>query len=142
MAAVNRLLACVAVLTALVLSSCSEAEKAVSDAGSKAASQAGCSVARAAVAEVRRQVDGIAPQIKADPEAAERELAAARDALAAAEGQLTGETQALLTRAGAAVDDLRAEASAVADGATVDDQSLRVAQQEYGDAVEQLTGLC
>ena len=30
----------------------------------------------------------------------------------------------------------------MADGATVDDQGLRVAQQEYGDAVEQLTGLC
>jgi hypothetical protein len=125
-----------------VLSACSGAEKAVSDAGSEAASQAGCSVAQAAVAEVRQQVDGITSQIKADPEAAERELTAAREALGAAENQLTGETQDKLAQAGAAIDDLRAEASAAADGASVDDQALQAAQEEYGAAVDQLTGVC
>jgi hypothetical protein len=94
------------------------------------------------VGEVRRQVDGITADIKANPEAAEQELTAARDALAAAEGQLTGQTKELLTRAGAAIDDLRAEAKAVADGATVDDKALQAAQDEYGAAVEQLTGVC
>ena len=132
----------VVLLTALLLSACSEAERAVSDAGSQAASNAGCSVARAAVGEVRRQVDGIATEIKADPDAAERELTAAREALRAAEKQLTGETQQQIARAGAAIDDLRAEARAVADGASVDDQALRTAQEEYGDAAQQLTGLC
>lgn len=140
--AVTRLLALVVLLTAVLLSACSEAERAVSDAGSEAASQAGCSVAQAAVGEVRRQVDGITSRITADPEAAGRELTAAREALGAAEERLTGETQEQLARAGAAIDDLRAEARAVADGASVDDRALRAAQEEYGDAVEQLTGLC
>ena len=138
----TRLLAPVALLTALLLSACSEAEQAVSDAGSEAASQAGCSVAQAAVSEVRRQVAGITSKISADPEAAERELAAAREALGAAENQLSGETQEQLARAGAALDDLRAEATAVAEGANIDDRALQAAQEEYGDAVEQLTGLC
>jgi hypothetical protein len=139
---VTRLVALVVLLTALALSACSEAGKAVSDAGSEAASNAGCSVARAAVGEVRRQVEGIAPEIEADPEAAGRELTAARDALGAAEKQLSGETQEQIARAGAAIDDLRGEARAVANGASVDDRALRAAQQKYGDAAEQLTGLC
>jgi hypothetical protein len=142
MGAVTRRLTPVVLLTAVLLSGCAEAEKAVSDAGSEAASKAGCSVARAAVGEVRRQVDGITADIKADPQAAEQELAAAREALTAAENQLTGETQQQLSRAGAAIDDLQAEARAAADGANVDDQALRAAQDEYGAAVEQLTGLC
>lgn len=141
-AAVTRLLASVVLLTVVLLSACSGAERAVSDAGSEAASAAGCSVARAAVGEVRRQVDGITSDIRADPEAAGRELTAAREALGVAEKQLTGETQEQVARAGAAIDDLRAEARAVADGASVDDRALRAAQEEYGDAVEQLTGLC
>jgi hypothetical protein len=132
----------VVLLTALLLSACSEAERAVSDAGSEAATKAGCSVARSAVSEVRRQVEVIASQIKTDPEAAERKLTAAREALEAAEKQLSGDTQEQLARAGAAIDDLRADARAVADGASVDDKSLRAAQKQYGDAAEQLTGLC
>ena len=139
---VTRLLTALVLLTALLLSACSEAEKAVSDAGSEAASTAGCSVARAAVEQVRRQVDGIPAEIKADPEAAESGLTVAREALGAAEQQLTGGTQEQLARAGAAIDDLRAEAKAVADGARVDDQALRLAQEEYDDAVQQLTGIC
>jgi hypothetical protein len=139
---VTRLLAALVLLTALVLSACSDAEKAVSDAGSEAASTAGCSLARAAVEQVRRQVDGIPAEIKADPEAAEGGLTVARETLGAAEQQLTGGTQEALARAGAAIDDLRAEARAVADGARVDDQALRSAQEEYDDAVKQLTGIC
>jgi hypothetical protein len=132
----------VVLLTALLLSACTEAERAVSDAGSEAASGAGCSVARAAVDEVRRQVDGIVSEIRVDPEAAEGELTAAREALAAAQEQLSGETQEQLARAGAAIDDLRAEARAVADGASVDDQAVQAAQEEYDDAAEQLSRLC
>lgn len=129
-------------LTALVLSSCSEAERVVSDAGSKATSKAGCSVAKAAVDEVRRQVDGISSKIQADPEAARRELNAWSEVLTAAEKRLTGDTREQVARAGAAIDALRAEARAVADGASIDDQALRAAQKEYDDAVEQLTGIC
>ena len=140
--AVTRLLAPVVLLTALVLSSCSEAEKVVSNAGSQAASKAGCSVARAAVGEVRRQVDGIAPEIQADPEAARRQLTAVRKVLTAAEKRLTGDTREQMARAGAAIDDLTTQARAVADGASVDEQALRAAQEEYEDAVEQMTGLC
>lgn len=138
----TRLLAALVLLTAVLLSACSEAEKAVSDAGSQAASTAGCSVAQAAVEQVRRQVDGIAAEIKTDPAAAEGGLTVAREALGAAEQQLTGGTQEQLARAGAAIDDLKAEARAVADGARVDDQALRVAQDEYDDAVKQLTDIC
>jgi hypothetical protein len=125
-----------------MLSACSEAEKAVSDAGSEAASKAGCSVARAAVDEVQQQVDGISSEIKADPGAARGALTAMREALGAVEKQLTGEIQKPLARARAAVDDLQAEASAVADGASVDERALRAAQAEYDDAAKQLTGLC
>jgi hypothetical protein len=132
----------VVLLTVLLLSACSEAERAVSDAGSEAASKAGCSLARSAVGEVRRQVDGIASDIKADPEAAGRKLTAAREALGAAERSLSGETQEQLARASAAIDDLQSEARAVADGASVDDQVLRAARAEYDDAAQQLTGLC
>jgi hypothetical protein len=140
--AVTRLIAPVVLLTALVLSACSGAEKFASDAASEAASEGGCSVARAAVGEVRRQVDGIASQIQADPKTARRELTAVREALAAAETRLAGETGKQMARARAAIDDLRAEARAVADGASVDNRALRAAQKEYDDAVEQLTGLC
>ena len=138
----TRLPAPVVLLTAIVLSACSEAEKVVSDAGSEAASRAGCSVARAAVDEGGRQVDRIASEIQADPEAARRELTAVREALAAAEKQLTGQTREQLARAGAAVDDLRTETQAVVDGARVDDRVVRIAQEEYDGAVRQLTGLC
>ncbi len=92
--------------------------------------------------EVRRQVDGVASDIKANPEAAGRKLSAARQVLRAAEKGLPGETQEQLARAGSAIEDLQAEARAVADGASVDDRALRAAQQEYGDAAEQVTGLC
>ena len=140
--AVTRLLAPVVLLTAIFLSGCSEAENAVSDAGSRAASRAGCSVAQAAVEEVRRQVDGVSAEIKTDPEAAGGALTAARAALGAAEKQLTGETQEQLARAGAAIEDLQAEARAVANGAKVDDQAVRAAQETYDDAAQQVTGLC
>jgi hypothetical protein len=65
-----------------------------------------------------------------------------REALGAVEKQLTGEIQKPLARARAAIDDLQAEASAVADGASVDERALRAAQAEYDDAAKQLTGLC
>lgn len=138
----TRLLAPVILLTALLIGACSEAERAVSDAGSEAASNAGCSVAQAAVDEGRRQVDGITSEISADPQAAEGRLTAAREALGAAQERLSGQTQEQLARAGAAIDDLRAEARAVADGASVDDQAVRAAQEEYDAAAQQLSGLC
>lgn len=139
---VTRLLAFVVLLTALFLSACSEAERAVSDAGSEAASNAGCSVARTTVDEVRQQVDGIASDIRANPEVAAGALTAAREALGTAEKQLSGQTREQLARAGGAIDDLQAEASAVADGASIDDQVVRTAQKEYDDAAKQLSALC
>lgn len=134
--------AAVVLLTALVLSACSQAEKVVSDAGSEAASRAGCSVARAAVGEVRRQVEGITSRIQADPQSAERELTGVREALTVAEKQLSGETRQQMARAGAAIDDLRGEARAVANGAGIDRRTARAAQDEYDAAAEQLTRLC
>lgn len=142
MGAVTRLIAPIVLLTALVLSACSDADKVLSDAASGAASEAGCSVAQAASGEVRRQVDGIAAEIQADPEAARRELTAAREALAAAETRLTGEAGKQVARARAAIDDLRAEAAAVADGASIDSRALRAAQKQYDNARRQLSGLC
>ncbi len=139
---VTGLLAPVVLLGALLLGACSEAERAVSDAGSEAASTAGCSLARSAMGEVRRQVDGVASDIKANPEAAGRKLSAARQALRAAEKGLPGETQEQLARAGSAIEDLQAEARAVADGASVDDLAVQAAQEEYDDAAKQLSRLC
>jgi hypothetical protein len=66
----------------------------------------------------------------------------ARGARSRGKKQLTGETQEQLARAGAAIEDLQAEARAVANGAKVDDQAVRAAQETYDDAAQQVTGLC
>ncbi len=138
----NRRLPLALLLPLLALGACSEVEDAVSDAASDAGSRAGCELAQPAVDAGRSLVDDVTANIDADPAAAQRELSAAADALDLAEPALTGEARDVVERAGAALEELRAQAQAVADGATVDDQVLQAAQDEYGAAAEQLTGVC
>ena len=138
----NRRLPLVLLPPLLALGACSEVEDAVSDAASDAGSRAGCELAQPAVDAGRAFVDDVTANIDADPAAAQRELAAAGEALGLAGPALTGEGRDLVDRAGAALEQLRAQAEAVADGATVDDQVLQAAQDEYDAAAEQLTGIC
>lgn len=138
----NRRLPLVLLLPLLALGACSEVEDAVSDAASDAGSRAGCELAQPAVDAGRSLVDDVTANIDADPAAAQRELAAAGEALGLAEPALTGEARDLVDRAGAALEQLRSQAEAVAEGATVDDQVLQAAQDEYDAAAEQLTGIC
>ncbi len=126
----------------LALGACSEVEDAVNDAASDAGSRAGCELAQPAVDAGRSLVDDVTANIDADPAAAQRELAAAGEALGLAEPALSGEARDVVERAGAALEELRAQAEAAADGVTVDDQVLESAQQEYDAAAEQLTGVC
>lgn len=126
----------------LALGACSEVEDAVNDAASDAGSRAGCELAQPAVDAGRSLVDDVTANIDADPAAAQRELTAAAEALGLAEPALSGEARDLVDRAGSALEDLRDQAQAAADGATVDDQVLEAAQQEYDAAAEQLTGVC
>ncbi len=138
----NRRLPLVLLLPLLALGACSEVEDAVSDAASDAGSRAGCELAQPAVDAGRSLVDDVTANIDADPAAAQRELTAAAEALGLAEPALSGEARDLVDRAGAALEELRAQAQAAADGATVDDQVLEAAQSEYDAAAEQLTGVC
>ncbi len=129
-------------LPLLALGACSEVEDAVNDAASDAGSRAGCELAQPAVDGGRALVDDVTASIDADPAAAQRELSAAVEALGLAEPALSGEARDLVDRAGAALEDLRAQAESAAEGATVDDQVLQAAQAEYDAAAEQLTGVC
>lgn len=138
----NRRLPLVLLLPLLTLGACSEVEDAVSDAASDAGSRAGCELAQPAIDAGRSLVDDVTANIDADPAAAQRELTAAAEALGLAEPALSGEARDLVDRAGAALEELRAQAQAAADGATVDDQVLEAAQSEYDAAAEQLTGVC
>lgn len=138
----NRRLPLVLLLPLLTLGACSEVEDAVSDAASDAGSRAGCELAQPAVDAGRSLVDDVTANIDADPAAAQRELAAAADALGLAEPALSGEARDVVERAGAALEKLRAQAEAAAEGVTVDDQVLQAAQDEYDAAAEQLTGVC
>ena len=138
----NRRLPLVLLLPLLALGACSEVEDAVSDAASDAGSRAGCELAQPAVDAGRSLVDDVTANIDADPAAAQRELTAAAEALGLAEPALSGEARDLVDRAGAALEELRAQAQAAADGATVDDQVLEAAQSEYDAAAEQLIGVC
>ena len=138
----NRRLPLVLLLPLLALGACSEVEDAVSDAASDAGSRAGCELAQPAVDAGRSLVDDVTANIDADAAAAQRELAAAADALGLAEPALSGEARDVVERAGAALEKLRAQAEAAAEGVTVDDQVLQAAQDEYDAAAEQLTGVC
>lgn len=138
----NRRLPLVLLLPLLALGACSEVEDAVSDAASDAGSRAGCELAQPAVDAGRSLVDDVTANIDADPAAAQRELAGAADALGLAEPALSGEARDVVERAGAALEKLRAQAEAAAEGVTVDDQVLQAAQDEYDAAAEQLTRVC
>lgn len=138
----NRRLPLVMLLPLLALGACSEVEDAFSDAASDAGSRAGCELAQPAVDAGRSLVNDVTANIDADPAAAQRELSAAAEALGLAEPVLSGEARDLVDRAGAALEELRGQAEAVAEGATIDDQVLQAAQQEYDTAAEQLTGIC
>ena len=138
----NRRLPLVMLLPLLALGACSEVEDAVSDAASDASSRAGCELAQPAVDAGRSLVDDVTANIDTDPAAAQRELSAAAEALGLAEPALSGEARDLVDRAGAALEELRDQAEAVAEGATIDDRGLQAAQEEYDTAAEQLTGIC
>ncbi len=129
-------------LPLLALGACSEVEDAVRDTASDAGSRVGCELAQPAVDEGRAFVERVAQDIDADPAAAQQELSAAREALELAAPTLTGELRDAIDQAAAAVEELRAEAQAVADGATVDDQVVQAAQAEYDAAAQELTGIC
>lgn len=139
---VNRLLASAALLPVLALGACSEAERIASDAASDAGSRASCAVAGAAVDEGRGLVEGIAADIGADPDSVDRRLTVAREAVAAAERGLDGEVRQQLDRAVQALDALRDEARAVADGSSVDELVVAEAQAEYDVAAQQIAGVC
>lgn len=139
---VNRLLASAALLPILALGACSDVERIASDTVSDAGSRAGCAVAGTAVDEGRSLVRGVASDIGADPDSVRQQLTVAREALAAAERGLDGEVRQQLDRAVDALDTLRDEARAAADGTTVDDQALQEARAEYDSAAEQLTAIC
>ncbi|MEG9224580.1 hypothetical protein [Aeromicrobium sp. Sec7.5] len=138
----NRRLSLAMLLPLLALGACSEVEDAVSDTASDAGSRAGCELAQPALDAGRSLVDDVTAKIDADPAAAQRELGAAAEALGLAEPALSGEARDLVDRAGAALEDLRAQAEAAADGVTVDDQVLQAAQDEYDAAAEQISGVC
>lgn len=121
----------------LVLTGCSEVEERVS----QAASDAGCQIAQEAVDGVATQARRAADEIGADPAAAERELTALRDGLAAAEGSLSDETRQHVADARAALDTLVAQARAGAEGA-VDQEAVAEAETALDTAVEDLTQVC
>ena len=138
----NRLLAAAAILPVLALGACSDVQDAAADAASDAGNRAGCAVASRVVDEGRTLVSGIASDLGADPTAARAKLTAAREALSAAEQGLSDETRTQVGRAVEAIDSLRDEAKAVADGSTIDDQVVADAQAEYDAAAQQVTGVC
>lgn len=126
-----------AVAAVVLLGACEQAEDAISDAASDGA----CRLAQEAVDGIAGQARQAAESIGADPEAAQRELSALRDSVAAAEDNLSGETQARLEQARQALDALVQESRDAAEGA-VDQQAVQEAEQQLDDAVEQLTQVC
>lgn len=121
----------------LALTGCSEVEERVG----QAAEDAGCRVAQEAVDGVATQARRAADEIGADPAAAERELTALRDGLAAAEGTLSDETRQHVADARAALDTLVAQARAGAEG-VVDETAVQEAETALDSAVEDLTQVC
>ncbi|KAA1380570.1 hypothetical protein [Aeromicrobium fastidiosum] len=138
----NRLLTVLAALPVLALGACSQVEDAATDAASDAGNRAGCAVAGRVVDEGRTLVGDIATDLGADPASARAKLTAAREALAAAAPTLSDDTRAQLDRAVAALDDLRDEATSVADGSSIDEQVVAEAKAEYDVAAEQITSVC
>lgn len=125
-------------LAATLLTGCSEAEDIVRGA----AEDAGCAAAQQAMGEAERRARDAVADIKADPQAAERELTAVREVLAAAERGLGGETRQQVDRAGKAVDRLLAEARGAAEGTRVDDVAVDEAERQLDGAVGQITTVC
>lgn len=136
-AARRRALAAPVLVAAVVLTGCSAAEDAVGGAVDEAA----CSLARETLAGVEGQVREAADRIGADPRAARRELEALRDALAAAEDGLSGETRDRVAEARRAVDALVAEARRGARGA-VDEEAVAEARRDLDTAVTGLQDVC
>ncbi|MBD8608686.1 hypothetical protein IFT73_17665 [Aeromicrobium sp. CFBP 8757] len=138
----NRLLATAALLPVLALGACSDVQEAASDAASDAGNRAGCAVAARVVDEGRTLVGDIATDLGADPTAARAKLTATREALAAAEQGLSDDVRTQVGQAVEALDSLRDEARAVADGSSVDETVVAQAQAEYDAAARQVTGVC
>ncbi|GAA1724373.1 hypothetical protein [Aeromicrobium alkaliterrae] len=129
-------------LPVLALGACSAVEDAASDAASDAGSRVACELAQPAIDQGRTLVDDVTARIDADPQSVRTELAAAGEALGIAEQGLSGEVRDLVARASDAVDELRTQAEAAADGTTVDEQVVQSAQAEYDAAAEDLAGVC
>ncbi|MBC9733678.1 hypothetical protein [Nocardioides marmotae] len=125
-------------LVATLLTGCAEAEDAVRGA----AREAGCAAARQAMDEAERRVRDAVADLRADPEAARRELRAVRGVLDAAERGLGGEARQQVDRAGKAVDRLLAEARDAAAGTRVDDVAVDEAERQLDGAVGEITNLC
>ncbi|MCW2816878.1 MAG: hypothetical protein JWN84_4333 [Nocardioides sp.] len=128
-----------ATMTALLsLTACDAAEDAVKDAAGDAA----CSVAGQAADEAGRQASRAVDDIGADPQAAERELAAVRDALATAARGVDGDLKRHLDDARAAVERLQGQAEDAVAGAEVDTTAVQDAQDDLDTAVEDVKNLC
>ncbi len=120
------------------LTGCSEVE----DLAREKASDAACSVARSAMDEASDQARQAADKIKADPQAARRELTALRDGLKALEGRVDGETGGKVTEGRQALDRLVEQADAARAGTPVDDAAVSDAEAELDSAVEDFKNLC
>lgn len=129
-------------LPVLALGACSAVEDAASDAASDAGTRVACELAQPAIDQGRTLVDDVVARIDADPQSVRTELTAAGEALGIAEQGLSGEVRDLVARASDAVDELRTQAEAAADGTTVDEQVVQAAQAEYDAAAEDLAGIC
>ncbi len=127
-----------ALLLAVTVTGCSEAE----ELAKSTASDAACSVARQAMDGAGDQAERAVEKIKADPQAAERELRALRDALSTLEKQVDGETEGQVTKARKALDRLVQQADAARKGTPVDDQTVRDAQDDLDTAVEDFSDIC
>ncbi|MDN4173685.1 hypothetical protein QWY28_12060 [Nocardioides sp. SOB77] len=125
-------------LATTVLAGCSEAEDIVRGA----AEDAGCAAAQQAMDEAERRVRDAVGDLRADPRAAERELSAVRDVLAAAEQGLGGETREQVDRAGKAVDELLTQARGATEGTQVDDVAVDEAERQLDGAVGEITTVC
>jgi len=117
---------------------CSEVEDAARDATGDAA----CSVARAAAEEAQRQATSAADRIAADPQAAEAELRAVRDAVQAAEGQVSDDTRARLADVRTELDGLVGEAADAAEGAPVDEAAVEQSKEDLTAAVAAVGDVC
>lgn len=130
--------AALALLGATALAGCSELEDAARDTASDAACQAVQEAVDGVSGEARRAVD----EIGADPAAARQELTGLRDAVTAAEENLSGDAQQHLDDARAALDSLVQQAENATEGTEVDDVVVEDAQRELDTAVEEASQVC